>query len=71
MFPAVREAVAKVINPPTLRWIAFSHFESDECGALNEFLSIAPDRTTALQLGWRNGECERFCAAIGPRSSRR
>ena len=43
MFPVVREAVAKVINPVTLRWIAFSHFESDECGALNEFLSIAPD----------------------------
>jgi flavorubredoxin len=42
MFPAVREAVAKVIDPATLRWIAFSHFESDECGALNEFLSIAP-----------------------------
>lgn len=42
MFPAVREAIAKVIDPATLRWIAFSHFESDECGALNEFLSIAP-----------------------------
>ena len=42
IFPAVREAVAKVIDPATLRWIAFSHFESDECGALNEFLSIAP-----------------------------
>jgi flavorubredoxin len=43
MFPIVREAVSKVINPATLRWIAFSHFESDECGALNEFLSINPD----------------------------
>jgi flavorubredoxin len=43
MFPPVREAIAKVIDPAALRWIAFSHFESDECGALNEFLSIAPD----------------------------
>lgn len=42
MFPAVHEAVAKILDPATLRWIAFSHFESDECGALNEFLSIAP-----------------------------
>lgn len=43
MFPLVREVVAKVIDPAALRWISFSHFESDECGALNEFLSIAPD----------------------------
>jgi flavorubredoxin len=43
MFPIVREAIAKIVDPATLRWIAFSHFESDECGGLNEFLSIAPD----------------------------
>jgi flavorubredoxin len=42
MFPAVRDAIAKVIDPARLRWIAFSHFEADECGALNEFLAIAP-----------------------------
>ena len=48
MFPVVREAVAKVIDPATLRWIAFSHFESDECGALNDFLAVAPD---AVPLG--------------------
>jgi flavorubredoxin len=41
MFPAVRDAVASVIDPSKLRWIAFSHFEADECGALNEFLSVA------------------------------
>jgi len=41
MFPVVCETVAKLIDPATLRWIAFSHFESDECGALNDFLSIA------------------------------
>lgn len=43
MFPAVRDAIAKVIDPATLRWIAFSHFEADECGALNEILAMAPD----------------------------
>ncbi|MBV8055311.1 MAG: MBL fold metallo-hydrolase [Deltaproteobacteria bacterium] len=42
MFPIVRDAIAKVIDPATLRWISFSHFESDECGALNEFLSLSP-----------------------------
>jgi flavorubredoxin len=25
-----------------MRWIGFSHFESDECGALNDWLEIAP-----------------------------
>jgi flavorubredoxin len=43
MFPLVREAVAPIINPATLRHIGFSHFESDECGALNEWLGLAPN----------------------------
>lgn len=42
MFPEVREAVAKLIGVEQLRHIGFSHFESDECGALNEWLAIAP-----------------------------
>lgn len=42
MFPLVREAVAKVIDPTKLRYVGFSHFESDECGALNQWLEIAP-----------------------------
>lgn len=42
MFPALREAVAKVIDPARLRWIGFSHFESDECGGLNNWLELAP-----------------------------
>lgn len=43
IFPLVREAVAKIINPADLRHIGFSHFEADECGALNEWLAIAPN----------------------------
>jgi flavorubredoxin len=43
LFPIVNEAVAKVIEPSKLRWIGFSHFEADECGALNEWLAVAPD----------------------------
>ncbi|MGB3400357.1 MAG: MBL fold metallo-hydrolase [Candidatus Deferrimicrobiaceae bacterium] len=42
MFPVVREAVARIIDPATIRWISFSHFESDECGSLNEWLQAAP-----------------------------
>ena len=42
MFPLAREAVRHVLPPERLRWIAFSHYEADECGALNEWLAIAP-----------------------------
>lgn len=45
MFPALRELVAKVIDPAAIRWIGFSHFETDECGALNQWLSTAPNAT--------------------------
>jgi flavorubredoxin len=41
MFPALREAVGKLIDPTTLRHIAWSHFESDEIGALNHWLELA------------------------------
>jgi len=33
------------MDPATLRWIGFSHFEADECGALREWQSIAPQAT--------------------------
>src|SRR5882762_9194711 len=42
MFPITLEGVAKIIDPAKLRWIGFSHFELDECGALNEWLEVAP-----------------------------
>jgi len=42
MFSALREAVASLIDPATLRHVAWSHFESDECGALNDWLQLAP-----------------------------
>src|SRR3954464_10391669 len=42
MFPVLQEAVAKIIDPSKIRHIGFSHFESDECGALNQWLGIAP-----------------------------
>lgn len=42
MFPELRDALATVMDPARLRWIAFSHFESDECGGLNHWLEAAP-----------------------------
>lgn len=43
MFPLVAEAIATVLPLASLRHIAFSHFEADECGALNDFLAAAPN----------------------------
>ncbi len=47
MFPLNREALKRIIAPEKLRWIAFGHFEADECGAMNEWLSVAPQATAA------------------------
>lgn len=45
MFPLVKEAVAAILPPESLRYIAFSHYEADECGAMNEWLATAPQCT--------------------------
>jgi len=50
LFPEVREAVSTLIDPATLRWIGFSHFEADECGSLNEWLELAPNATAVCSL---------------------
>ncbi len=42
MFEVTRAAVASIMDPSKIRWFGFSHFESDECGALNQWLRIAP-----------------------------
>ena len=47
MFPLNREALSRIIPPERLRWIAFGHFEADECGAMNEWLAVAPQATPA------------------------
>ncbi len=56
LFPEVREAVARIIDPSSVRWIGHSHFEADECGSLNEWLERAP-------------RAESFCSVIGARTS--
>jgi flavorubredoxin len=42
MFPSISEAIERVTPVDSLHWIAFGHVESDECGAMNEFLAAAP-----------------------------
>jgi flavorubredoxin len=42
MFPLNLAAVSRLIPPERLRWIAFGHYEADECGAMNEWLAVAP-----------------------------
>ena len=50
LFPVVRDAVAKLIQPEILRWVSFSHFEADECGSLAEWQSLAPQATPLCSL---------------------
>jgi flavorubredoxin len=52
LFPAVREAVSKVVSPESIRWVGYSHYEPDECGSLNEWLGLA-------------SQAEGFCTEIG------
>jgi flavorubredoxin len=47
MFPLVRAAMARVMDPAKLRWITFGHVEADECGAMNEWLKVAPQAQVA------------------------
>jgi flavorubredoxin len=56
LFGQVREAVATVLDPTTVRWIGHSHFEADECGSLNEWLETAP-------------QAQPFCSLAGARTS--
>ncbi len=55
-FADVSEGVRSVVDPATIRWIGFSHFEADECGALNQWLKLAP-------------EAEPVCSFVGARTS--
>ena len=43
LFPLVRTMLETVMPASALRWIAFSHVEADECGAMPELLALAPN----------------------------
>lgn len=42
LFPWVSDAISRVLPLARLRYLGLSHFEADECGALNQFLAAAP-----------------------------
>lgn len=42
LFPLVSAAVAAILPVERLRWLSFGHIEADECGAMNLWLSAAP-----------------------------
>ena len=43
LFPLVSAAIRAVMPLERLRYVGLSHFEADECGALNSFLAAAPE----------------------------
>ena len=47
LFPLVSSAVERLVPLDRLRWVAFSHVEADECGAMNAFLQAAPHAQVA------------------------
>lgn len=47
MFPAIAEAVGRVLPLEKIRWVSFSHVEADECGALENWLAASPGATAA------------------------
>jgi flavorubredoxin len=47
MFPLVSEAVSRIMPIESLRWVTFGHYEADECGAMNEWLAVAPNAQVA------------------------
>lgn len=42
MFDLIHDAVRRLVDPSTLRYLIVPHFEMDECGSLNRFLALAP-----------------------------
>ncbi|NIP32250.1 MAG: MBL fold metallo-hydrolase [Candidatus Dadabacteria bacterium] len=50
MFPELKDAVSKIIDPKRLKWISWSHFEVDEVGGLNEWLQVAPNAQPVCSL---------------------
>ena len=42
LFPLIRAQIETVMPLANLRYVAFSHYEADECGSLPDFLAAAP-----------------------------
>lgn len=46
-YDAVHKAIREVLDPATLEFVALLHFESDECGGVERFVTGAPEATLA------------------------
>ena len=44
-YESVRAALAQVLDPARLEYVALLHFEADECGGMDRFLEGAPEST--------------------------
>ena len=55
LFPLVSEAVNRIVPVTDLRWISFAHVEADECGAMNDFLAVAPNAQVVHGNGGKSG----------------
>ena len=71
MFPLNRDAVSRLMPPERLRWIAFGHFEADECGAMNEWLAVAPQATARARSNRLHGVAQRFGGSRAARADGR
>ncbi|MGH2831270.1 MAG: MBL fold metallo-hydrolase, partial [Solirubrobacteraceae bacterium] len=47
MYEQVRAAIAEVLDPARLEYIALLHFEADECGGMDRFVAQAPGAVLA------------------------
>lgn len=48
LFPLISTAVAKVLPVSRVRWLSFGHWEADESGAMNDWLTAAPQAQVAV-----------------------
>src|ERR1041384_8557122 len=60
LFMDTRDAVATLVDPASVKWIGFSHLESDECGALREWQQLAPKAMAVCRVGGKLGGIDGF-----------
>lgn len=48
LFPLISTAVTNVMSVSRLRWLSFGHWEADESGAMNDWLTAAPQAQVAV-----------------------
>ena len=59
LFPLVREAMGRVMPVERLRYVAFSHFEADECGVAERVARGCAARRNSVRADCRNGVGQR------------